>query len=299
MSKSKIVLMLLLFSASAYTSPEPETLGTFYSSGSGYLKLATYVTLNNFGPYKISPKQKQNSSFYKLSKTEKICFNINELREFIPNNMPPNESYDYLPTTDKTSVVPHSGSQPDPETFCYLLKKGSSDISEEDFKVALKESNALFSSFNGIEGVPEENRKELVKIWNKRRSVERKVKRLAKYWQHRIKYTPESLNLLLNYVKENPDQNILQAIFKYKVSDCGPKNFALGLSIWELSNRQIPVRLNYAIWLRPTSKNEIQLTTDRLHIHVEYLTKNKNGQYQWKTAETAFNTNVYRKIYRN
>lgn len=297
MLKSKIILILLLFSYPAYSSTKPETLGTLYSSNSGYLKLATYIKLKNLGPYQISPRQNPKSSFYKLSKPEKICFNIDKLQEFIPKNMPLNASYDYLPTTEKTSVVPHSIFKSDPETLCYLLKRGSANIDDEDFKIALKESYSLFGTFKGIESIPEENRNELIKIWNKRKSIEKKIKLLSKYWQHKIKYTPDSLNLLLNYVKENTEQNLLQAIFKYKVSDCGPKNFALGLTIWELSNKQIPVRLNYAIWLRPTSKNETQLTTDRLHIHVEYLMKDKKGQYRWSTAESAFDTNVYRKIY--
>lgn len=297
MPKSTIILTLLLFSPIAYTLPTSERLGTFYSSDRGYLKLASYISLNSLGPYQIAPRLKPPASFYKLSKAQKICFNIKDLKEFLPKDLPPKEATDYLPTTEKTFVVPDSVTEPDQETTCYLLKKGIEQITQHDFNNALKESQSLFSSFHGLEKIPEEKRDELTNVWNKRKTTEKKIRHLSKYWQKKIKYAPDSLGLLLNYVNENSDQDLLQAMFKYKFSDCGPKNFALGLSIWELSNHTIPVRLNYALWLIPTSKDETTLTTDRLHIHVEYLIRDKKGEYRWKTAESAFDTNVYRKIY--
>ncbi|OGQ37191.1 MAG: hypothetical protein A3F16_05745 [Deltaproteobacteria bacterium RIFCSPHIGHO2_12_FULL_43_9] len=297
MPKSMITLTLLLFTSIAYPLPASETLGTFYSSDSGYLKLATYVALNNAGPYQISPSLKSPANLYKLSKAQKICFNVKDLIEFIPKDLPLNEAEAYLPTTEKTTVVPGSIIRSEREGVCYLLQKGERQITEEDFNYALKEAQALFSSFRGIENIPEENQIELTKLWSRGKTVDRKIKRLSKYWKRKIQYTPESLNLLLSYLKENPDKNILQAMFKYNLSDCGPKNFALGVSIWELSKHSVPVRLNYAIWLRPISKDETPLTTDRLHIHVEYLVKSKKWKYEWKTAESAFDTSVYRKIY--
>jgi len=282
----KIFLFLILFSPTVYG----EGLGLYYGKMGGYFKIGTFTEIDLRGPKEAKVTKDSYSSFYRMAKAVKVCIRENELKTYYPEGFVLSE--DYLPVMDGTSVVPGSMERTGETTFCYLVKQSNQYFSKDEATTIREESELYFSGYSGINSLPTPVQTKLKKLWARPGTLTEKVERIEKFWEREIDYFVEDNLIYKKYFEFFPEHNFLQAAVALKRGDCFPKNFGLGVSIHQLSEGRVPVRLNYAIWLQNSDEPTKEIGYDRIHLHVEYLAKDKKGRLLWKTAESSLQRNL-------
>lgn len=280
----KIIFLSLLISPVA----NADYLGLYYGKMGGYFKIGTFTELGLHGPKEAVVTKHPYSSFYKLSKPTKVCLKQDELKRYFPEDFPPNELESYLPVMHGTAVVPGSMKRIE-SSICYSVQERTQFFNKEEANKITEASKSFFEGYEGINVLPKEVQDRLKKLWNRPGSLEQKIERIENFWEREIQYVLNDDIYYKRYFEFFPNHNFLQASLRLKKGDCYPKNFGLAVSIHQLSGGKVPVRMNYAIWLRSSDKEIKEIDFDRLHLHVEYLTKDKKRRFLWKTAESSLN----------
>jgi len=282
----KFFIIFLFFSPNA----SAEYLGLYYGKMGGYFKIGTFTELGLHGPKEAVVTKHPYSSFYRGSKPKKICLKEEELKKYYPEDFPIAELESYLPVMNGTAVLPGSMKRIK-SSICYLIQGRSQFFNREEAQRISEESKSFFNAYEGINALPEEVQVRLKKLWNRPGSLEQKIERIETFWERALKYVVDDEIFYKKYFEIFPEHNFLQAAIAIKQGDCFPKNFGLAVSISQLSGGKVPVRMNYAIWIKSSEKEIKEISYDRLHLHVEYLIRDEKRRFLWKTAESSLQRN--------
>lgn len=247
-----------------------------------YLILGSYKNLDPIaGPNEIGTHTEdyQSWEFKANGVTYDVCFNESALERFLPD-LDLND-IDNLPRSTETKVVPESVQDNDRGERCYQLREIIYQLTTAEQEEALSQSTQLFQDFPGIESLNPQLRLALRTAWNKGNTVEEKVTNVEEFWTQLLFYTwsPEALYKEYFAHASSDNANLMRAICDVRAGSCLHHNFALGVSIYQLSGGTIAVRFNSALRL---SANTAVLES-LIHLQVQYL----DGGV-WHNAEATY-----------
>lgn len=253
--------------------------------------------------YGYVPTEKHNGVVYD------VCLELDSLHKSIPKlfaeqnleeiiNLVPNLTSSYI-FEDSIKIIDGK--------LCYQTVQNignnlsSSYDDEESLQSLKKKWNLPFDKFlkdhGGLEKLASKDYSDLKNAWNSGKSTQEKVANLEKFWIKRVNYKLDDYDAFCAYYKANPEHNIVQAVTSIGEGRCVPINFALALSIHQLSSGKTPVRLfkSYTASVDKEQKEDTPIITNintgDSHLHLKYIAKDPNSDENLLlTAEASTDT---------
>lgn len=260
-------------------------IGELHSRQGGYLTFGYYSRAGLRGPNTVVPHKVEPIEAFREEKGTKICFEVEPLKKLIPAI---DEAS--LPVTETTAVVKHSMKIEGPNV-CYALQtnsRGLFDADTDERKKINRDAEDLFKGVRGLEVLPKETQEKLKQLWASKKETYDRVEAVAGFWRTEVKYLLDDYDLYSKYFAANRDHSLLQAAVALKQGRCVPKNFGLGVAIYQLSEGTVPVRFAHVLWLEDAPKAPIDITLDRGHLQTQYLMPIPDQKRSvWVTAEAS------------
>lgn len=274
-----------------------EKIGEFHSQDGGYLRFATYGGVGLKGPRLVKQhgRQPREANKEDTRLKTKVCFDEKRLRALLPpGEIDPSKASEaqleeIVPVTETTVVVKGS-LKIEAGQVCYQLMEAHEFIFSDDITEARDASRKMLKGFKGIHALPPEVQTKLKTAWDSGKELPEKVAAVEAFWRGEVEYLLDDHGLYKKYFETNPDHNLLQAACALKKGRCVPKNFGLGIAIHQLSGGEVPIRFHSVFWMDASEKPKADITTDRGHLQVQYLTvEGKDDQRfgTWTSAEAS------------